>query len=163
MLEDFLLFSLDSFSCIAKHIMTLQQLWFWSCSDSLDTNFEYLVLIMISHHHNQYHRCQNPPVTLEWVLYTVPDIECTVNTVGPPSLIFIDITVERPTIISQFATCVAAILRNWICLHPSNGCRYCHAPCSVTCWVYLSPNHLWIHNCNDCVGELSWPIGFDID
>ena len=49
------------------------------------------------------------------------------------------------TVISRFATCVAMILRPWMCLHPSNGCKYCNKPFSVTCWVYLGPDHRWIH------------------
>jgi hypothetical protein len=27
--------------------------------------------------------------------------------------------------------------RHCVCLHSSNGCRYCHEPCSSSCWVYL--------------------------
>jgi hypothetical protein len=38
-----------------------------------------------------------------------------------------------------------------MCLHPSNGCRYCHEPCSPSCWVYLGPERYWIHICDDCV------------
>ena len=43
-LEDFLFFSLYSFSCIAKQVTTLKQLRLLSCSDILETNFEHLVL-----------------------------------------------------------------------------------------------------------------------
>jgi hypothetical protein len=43
-LEDFLFFSLYSFSCIAKHVTTLKQLRLLSCLDSLETNIEPLVL-----------------------------------------------------------------------------------------------------------------------
>ena len=43
-LEDFLFFSLYSFSCIAKQVTTLKQLRFWSCLDFLETNLERLVL-----------------------------------------------------------------------------------------------------------------------
>jgi len=42
-LEDFLFFSLYSFSCIAKQVRTLKQLWLMSCLDSLETNIEPLV------------------------------------------------------------------------------------------------------------------------
>ena len=43
-LEDFLFFSLYSFSCIAKQGTTLKQLRLLSCPDLLETNFEHLVL-----------------------------------------------------------------------------------------------------------------------
>jgi len=43
-LEGFLFFSLYSFSCIAKQVMTLKQLRLLSCLDSFETNFERLVL-----------------------------------------------------------------------------------------------------------------------
>jgi len=43
-LEDFLFFSLYSFSCIAKQVTTLKQLRLLSCLDSLETNIEPLVL-----------------------------------------------------------------------------------------------------------------------
>jgi len=43
-LEDFLFFSLYSFSCIAKQVTTLKQLRLLSCLDFLETNFERLVL-----------------------------------------------------------------------------------------------------------------------
>jgi len=43
-LEDFLFFSLYSFSCIAKQVMTLEQLRPLSCLDLLETNLERLVL-----------------------------------------------------------------------------------------------------------------------
>jgi hypothetical protein len=39
-LEDFLFFSLYSFSCIAKQLTTFEQLQLLSCPDFLDTNFE---------------------------------------------------------------------------------------------------------------------------
>jgi len=39
-LEDFLFFSLYSFSCIAKQVTTLKQLRLLSCLDSLETNLE---------------------------------------------------------------------------------------------------------------------------
>jgi len=39
-LEDFLFFSLYSFSCISKTSTTLKQLRYLSCSDFLNTNFE---------------------------------------------------------------------------------------------------------------------------
>ena len=39
-LEDFLFFSLYSFSCIAKQVTTLKQLRFLSCLDFLETNLE---------------------------------------------------------------------------------------------------------------------------
>jgi len=43
-LEDFLFFSLYSFSCIAKQVTTLKQLRLLSCLDFLETNLEPLVL-----------------------------------------------------------------------------------------------------------------------
>jgi len=43
-LEDFLFFSLYSFSCIAKQVTTLKQLLLLPCLDSLETNIEPLVL-----------------------------------------------------------------------------------------------------------------------
>jgi hypothetical protein len=43
-LEDFLFFSLYWLSCIAQHVTTLQQLRLLSCLDSLETNFNTLVL-----------------------------------------------------------------------------------------------------------------------
>jgi hypothetical protein len=43
-LEDFLFFSLYSFSCIAKQVTTLKQLRLLSCPDFLETNIEPLVL-----------------------------------------------------------------------------------------------------------------------
>jgi len=48
-LEDFLFFSLYSFSCIAMQVMTLKQLQLLSCPDSLETNFEPLSCFLISH------------------------------------------------------------------------------------------------------------------
>jgi len=43
-LEDFLFFSLYSFSCIAKQVTTLNQIRYQSCPDFLETNLELLVL-----------------------------------------------------------------------------------------------------------------------
>ena len=43
-LEDFLFFSVYSFSCIAKQVTTLKQLRLLSCLDFLETNLEHLVL-----------------------------------------------------------------------------------------------------------------------
>jgi len=43
-LEDFLFFSLCSFSCIVKQDTTVKQLRLLSCSDALETNLESLVL-----------------------------------------------------------------------------------------------------------------------
>jgi len=62
-LEDFLFFSLYSFLCIAMQVMTLKQLWSLSCSDSLDMNFENLVLITISHYYSHNHLRPNLPIT----------------------------------------------------------------------------------------------------
>jgi hypothetical protein len=42
-LEDFLFFSLHSFTCIAKQFTTLKQLQLLSCLDFLDMNFECIV------------------------------------------------------------------------------------------------------------------------
>jgi hypothetical protein len=47
-LEDFLLFSLYSFSCITKQVTTLKQLRLLSCLDFLETNFEPLAPLLIS-------------------------------------------------------------------------------------------------------------------
>jgi len=52
-LEDFLFFSLYSFSCIAKQVTTLKQFRFLSC----------LVLFSILHYCHQYHLRPTPPVT----------------------------------------------------------------------------------------------------
>ena len=43
-LEDFLFFSLYSFSCISKQVTTLKQLRLLSCLDFLETNLELFVL-----------------------------------------------------------------------------------------------------------------------
>jgi hypothetical protein len=67
-LEDFLIFSLYSFSCIAKQVTTLKQLRHLSCLDFLETNFESLVSLLILHYCYQYHLRLTPPVTLERVL-----------------------------------------------------------------------------------------------
>jgi len=161
-LKNLLFFSLYSFSCIAKRVTTLKQLRFISAFDSADTNFVYPVLITISHFCKHYRLRPNPPITLEWVLHNVPNIECPVNTVWPPVLILSSITVERLTVISRFATSAAAIMLNRICLHLLNGCSYCHEPCSARCWVCLTSNHHWIDNCDDCDDELPPRTGFDI-
>jgi hypothetical protein len=44
-LEDFLFFSLYTFSCIAKQVTTLKQLRLLSCLDFLETNLELLALL----------------------------------------------------------------------------------------------------------------------
>jgi len=49
-LEDFLFFSLYSFSCIAKQVTTLKQFQLISCLDSLETNLELLALFSIKHY-----------------------------------------------------------------------------------------------------------------
>jgi hypothetical protein len=46
-LEDFLFFSLYSFSCIAKQDTTLKQHGLLFCLDSLETNIEPLVLFLV--------------------------------------------------------------------------------------------------------------------
>jgi hypothetical protein len=66
-LEGFLFFSVYSFSCIAKQVMTLKQLRLLSYLDFLDTNFEFLAPLLI-HYCYQYHLRPIPPVTLERVL-----------------------------------------------------------------------------------------------
>jgi len=48
-LEDFLFFSLYSFSCIAKQVTTLEQLRLLSCLDFLDINFECLLSCLRYH------------------------------------------------------------------------------------------------------------------
>ena len=161
-LEDFLFFSLYSFSCIAKQVRL------WSSLDacpvlipSIRTS-KRLVLITILHYCYQYHLCPTPPVTLERVFYHVPNIECTVNIVWPHVLILLGTTEKLLIVIFQFAICVATILWNYMCLHPSNSCKYCNEPCSVTCWVYLGPNHRWFHVSNNCVDQLPRPTGLDI-
>jgi len=161
-LEDFFFFLLFSISCIEREVTTLKQLWFVAYSDFLDTNFKYRVSTTISLYCYQYHLPPNPPITLERVLFNIPDIEFTVNTVWPPALIMFGITAERRTVICWLATCVAVISWNWMCLHPSNCCRYCLELCYVTCSVYLAPNHQCIHSCDDCIDELSWHIRYDI-
>jgi hypothetical protein len=63
-LEDFLFFSLYSFSSIAKQVTTLKQLRLLSCPDFLDTNFKRLLsCFLISHVSYQYHLSLTPPVT----------------------------------------------------------------------------------------------------
>jgi len=44
-LEDFLLFSLYLFSCIAKQVTTIKQLRLLSCPDFLETYIEFLTLL----------------------------------------------------------------------------------------------------------------------
>ena len=46
-LEDFLFFSLYSFSCKAKQVMTLKQFRLLCCLDFLETNVEPLVLFSV--------------------------------------------------------------------------------------------------------------------
>ena len=46
-LEDFLFFSLYSFSCIAKQVTTLKQLRLLSCLDFLETNLEPLAPLFV--------------------------------------------------------------------------------------------------------------------
>ena len=87
-------------------------------------------------------------------LYIVPDIWCTDNNVWPVELIMSGITVKSLRVISQFATCVAPILRNWMCLQPLNSCRYGHHPCSVSSWVDLESSDWLIHVPDDCVPTL---------
>jgi len=153
-LEDSLFFSLYSFSCIPM------QARLSPCTDSCPVLIpsirilKPIVLITISLYGYQYHLHPTPPITLERVFYTVPDIECIVNIVWLLMLILHGSTVKLPMVIFQFAICVATILRNYMCLHPSNGCKYCNEPCSVICWVYLWPNHWRFHICDDCVDEL---------
>jgi hypothetical protein len=48
-LEDFLVFSLYSISCIAKQVTTLKQFRLLSCLDFLETNLEPLAPFLISH------------------------------------------------------------------------------------------------------------------
>jgi len=48
-LEDFLFFSLYSFSCIAKQVTTLKQFRLLSCLDFLEINLEPLALFSVSH------------------------------------------------------------------------------------------------------------------
>jgi len=62
-MEDFLFFSLYSFSCIAKQVTTLKQLRLLSCLDFLETNFERLVLFSDIIFCYQYHLRPTPPVT----------------------------------------------------------------------------------------------------
>jgi len=62
-LEDFLFFSLYSFSCIAKQVTTLKQLRLLPPLEFLETNFERLVCFPISHMCYQYHLHPTPPVT----------------------------------------------------------------------------------------------------
>jgi len=62
-LEDFLFFSLYSFSCIAKQVTTLKQLRLLSGLDLLETNLEPLVLFYVITCCYQYHLRPTPPVT----------------------------------------------------------------------------------------------------
>jgi hypothetical protein len=62
-LEDFLFFSLYSFSCIAKQVTTLKQLRLLSYLDFVETNLEPLAPLSISHYCSQYHLRLTPPVT----------------------------------------------------------------------------------------------------
>jgi hypothetical protein len=48
-LEDFLFFSLYSFSCIAKQVTTLKQFRLLSCLNFLETNLKFLAPLLISH------------------------------------------------------------------------------------------------------------------
>ena len=66
-LEDFLFFSLYSFSCIEKLPTTLKQLRLWSCLDALEINFEPCLRVQISHYHYPNHQRPTPPVTLNRV------------------------------------------------------------------------------------------------
>jgi hypothetical protein len=77
-LEDFLFFSLYLFSCRAKQVPSFNQLRLLSCLDSLDTNFNSLVLICDitlllpvspTPEHAHYTRTSR--------YHTVPDIECS--------------------------------------------------------------------------------------
>jgi hypothetical protein len=64
-LEDFLFFSLYSFSCIAKQVTTLKQHRLLSCLDLFETNLDHLFLFcfLISHFCYQYYLRPTPPVT----------------------------------------------------------------------------------------------------
>ena len=141
---------------------TLNQLRSLPCPDCLDTNFEPCP---------DYDITVKPPISpmLDPARYTrtsplqnVHDTECTVDIVRPLVLILLGNTVKSQTVISQFATCVATTLRIQMCLHPSNGCKYCNQSCSVTCLVYFGPNHWWIQVCDQSVDELPQLTGFDI-
>jgi len=162
LLEDFLFFSVYLFSYIAQQVQLSTSSD--SCLALIPTiwSSKRLILITISHHCYQYHLRPTLPVTLALVFYNVPDIECIVDPVWHFVLIMFGITVKIPTVISWSAVCAAAISYNWMCLHQSNGCWYCHEPCCVSCWVYLRPNHQWIDVCDDCVDELRRLTGFDI-
>jgi hypothetical protein len=74
--DDFLFFSLYSFSCIAKQVMTLKQLWLLFCPNSIEANFEcplscfrYRTLLQISLTFDpaQYMHCQlKAGLTINW-------------------------------------------------------------------------------------------------
>jgi hypothetical protein len=72
-LEDFLFFSLYSFSCIAKQVTTLNQFRLLSglvlsCLDFLEMNLEPFAPLSILYYCYQYHLRPTPPDTLERVL-----------------------------------------------------------------------------------------------
>jgi len=123
---------------------------------------KHLVPTTISKYCKQYQLHPTSPVTLERVLYPTPDIECIVDTVWHLLVILFRIMVKIPTVISRSAICAGVTLRNWMYLHPSNGCRYCIEPCSVSCWEYLGPNDQWIQVCDNCSDELPRLIGLCI-
>jgi len=146
----------------SKACMTLTQLWLVSCLDPFDSNWKVSCpnSNLISCY--QYHLHPTPPIKLKRVLHNIPDIECTVNFVWLLVVILLGTTVKLPIVTSWFAMWVAMILQNHMCLHPSNGCKYCNKPCSVACWVCFRPNHHWFNVCNDCVDELPQLTRFDI-
>ena len=117
-------------------------------------NFELFVLITISHCCYQYQLRPTPPVALERVANNVPDFQCTGCIVWALVLNLFGTTVKLPIAMFEFAICVAGTLRNWMWLHPSNSCKHCKEPCSVTCWVYLGLNHRWIYVWDNSVDEV---------
>jgi len=82
-LEDFLFFSLYSFSSLAKQVTSLKQLRLLSCLDFLETNFERLACFPISHLCYQYHLRPTPPVTFN-NSGVIRQVKHRQSNVGPP-------------------------------------------------------------------------------
>ena len=124
LLEDFLFFSLYSWSGIAKQVTTLKQVQLLFLPASRETNIEPVALFSVITFCYQSHIHTTPPITLEWV----------------------------------------PLYWTWYGMYvdPSTGCTYYSEPCSQFCWIYLAPNHRWIHICNDCVDKSLQLTRFDI-
>jgi len=111
-LEDFLSFSLYSFSCIAKQVRVANSSDPCLVSIPSRGTSNHLHPNTISQYCHQYHLRPTLPVALEEVYYNVPDIECTVNIVRLHDLILCGTTVKLPILIFGFAISVATISWN---------------------------------------------------